>query len=416
MRNRKMKKNFLLLFLVILSTSIFSQQIKEQSQVINIEIPVRVFQGNTFVSDLTINDFEIYENGILQEVEAVYLVNKSSIERSEEKKRFAPSTSRNFFLFFELTEYSARVGDSIEYFVQNVIFPDDNLIIVTPLKTYRQTYNALLYNSKEELANQLKVLIRNDTTIGNAEYRSAMDDLTRLASSLSMENERESGNEQRREGMPTATGNEYSHFPFEKKLMRYSDIMGRIENLRVVDQEKLMSFSHYLKDMPGQKYVFLIYQREYIPQIQDMILNKYMQIYQDKPGVVQKLKSLSYAFKRDVSFNVTRVKQSFADSSISIHFLYLTTPAKHVPGLRMREQSEDIYSAFREIALSTGGFMESSANPIFLFNRAVEASENYYLLYYSPSNYLEDGKFNKITVRVKEKKYRIVHRSGYFAN
>jgi hypothetical protein len=141
-----------------------------------------------------------------------------------------------------------------------------------------------------------------------------------------------------------------------------------------------------------------------------------MQIYQDKPGVVQKLKSLSYAFKRDVSFNVTRVKQSFADSSISIHFLYLTTPAKHVPGLRMREQSEDIYSAFREIALSTGGFMESSANPIFLFNRAVEASENYYLLYYSPSNYLEDGKFNKITVRVKEKKYRIVHRSGYFAN
>ena len=130
-----MKKNFLLLFLVILSTSIFSQQIKEQSQVINIEIPVRVFQGNTFVSDLTINDFEIYENGTLQEAEAVYLVNKSSIERSEEKKRFTPSTSRNFFLFFELTEYSARVGDSIEYFVQNVIFPDDNLIIVTPLKT-----------------------------------------------------------------------------------------------------------------------------------------------------------------------------------------------------------------------------------------------------------------------------------------
>jgi len=91
----------------------------------------------------------------------------------------------------------------------------------------------------------------------------------------------------------------------------------------------------------------------------------------------------------------------------------------------MQEQSEDIYSAFREIALSTGGFMESSANPIYLFNRAVEASKNYYLLYYSPSNYLvyyspsnylEDGKFNKITVRVKGKKYRVVHRSGYFAN
>jgi len=60
--------------------------------------------------------------------------------------------------------------------------------------------------------------------------------------------------------------------------------------------------------------------------------------------------------------------------------------------------------------------MESSADPIYLFNRAVETSENYCLLYYSPSNYLEDGRFNKIIVRVKGKKYRVVHRSGYFAN
>ena len=33
--------------------------------------------------------------------------------------------------------------------------------------------------------------------------------------------------------------------------MRYADIMGRIENLRVVDQGKLMSFSQYLKGCDG---------------------------------------------------------------------------------------------------------------------------------------------------------------------
>jgi len=47
---------------------------------------------------------------------------------------------------------------------------------------------------------------------------------------------------------------------------------------------------------------------------------------------------------------------------------------------------------------------------------AVEASENYYLLYYSPRPYVKDGKFREISVRVKNKDYRVVHRLGYYAD
>jgi hypothetical protein len=48
--------------------------------------------------------------------------------------------------------------------------------------------------------------------------------------------------------------------------------------------------------------------------------------------------------------------------------------------------------------------------------KAVQDSENYYLLYYSPKNYTADGKFKKITVKVKGQNYRITHRSGYIAD
>jgi hypothetical protein len=82
----------------------------------------------------------------------------------------------------------------------------------------------------------------------------------------------------------------------------------------------------------------------------------------------------------------------------------------------MQEQSEDLYSAFSEMAQATGGLSTSSANPEFLFQKAGEASENYYLVYYTPQNYLADGKFKNIQVRVKGKSYRIAHRSGYFAD
>jgi len=46
---------------------------------------------------------------------------------------------------------------------------------------------------------------------------------------------------------------------------------------------------------------------------------------------------------------------------------------------------------------------------------AVEASENYYLLYYTPQSTARDGKFREIRVRVKDRNVRVVHRVGYFA-
>ena len=80
------------------------------------------------------------------------------------------------------------------------------------------------------------------------------------------------------------------------------------------------------------------------------------------------------------------------------------------------QSSEDIFSAFREMADATGGFVDSSANPASSFKRAVEASENYYLLYYSPDDYQKDGLFKEIKVRVKEKDFKVTHRMGYFSN
>lgn len=404
------------LSLVVLGCVIFPQQIQEESQVINVEVTVRVFDKGSFVDNLTLKDFEIYQDGKLQDVEAMYLVKKRSVERSEENKRFAPETARHFFLFFEISDYYAKIGDAIDYFMQNVIIPGDNLIIVTPLKTYRQTYRAMEFNSRETLAKELKALLRQDTRMGYSEYRKALDDLTMLAHSLAYDTERAADPDTEREFLIDSGAGQFSEYTFEQKLMRYADIIEQIESLRQVNQNKLLSFSEYLKEVEGQKYIFLIYQKEFLPRIEANILNKYMELYLDSPHVTSQLKKLFGFYKRDVSFNVERVKKSYADSSISIHFLFLTPPPDNVLGIEFHEQSEDIFSAFREISQATGGYMESSANPRYLFNKAVAASENYYMLYYSPKDYKEDGEFHNIEVRVKDKNYNIVHRIGYFAN
>jgi len=139
----------------------------------------------------------------------------------------------------------------------------------------------------------------------------------------------------------------------------------------------------------------------------------------DIPSALEKLYWLlrpKEFYRRDITFDVDKVKQAFSDSSIGIHFLYFTQPAATIPGIYMQEQSEDIYSAFTEMAEATGGLATSSANPEFLFQKASDASENYYLLYYTPQGYEADGKFKNIQVKVKGRSYRITHRAGYFAD
>lgn len=404
-----MKKVFLLTAVLIMSLAVFSQQITQESLVINIEVPVRVYKGNTFVDNLTIDDFEILEEGIPQKIEAVYLVKKKSIERKEEKRKFSPEISRNFFLFFEISEYTSKLGDAISYFIHNKIISGDNIIFVTPLRTYRMVDRALDFKSKEELAQDLKEILYRDSLIGYSEYRNAVGELMGLAQALSSEGTSFGQ-------LDEFTLPEYKDMPLERKLMRYGDILRMIGSLRRIDQERFLDFAEYLENLEGQKYVFMFYQREFIPQIEPRIIDQFMTVYQDSPGILRSLSSLYDFFKRDTTINLDLLKKTYADSSVSIHFLFITTPPKHIPGISFHEQSEDIYSAFREMSRATGGYMESSANPDTLFRRSVEASENYYLLYYSPLNYKISDKFIEIKVRVKNKDYRVIHRLGYFAD
>ena len=414
-----MKKLLLLAFMVFLGIiSAFPQEaFKEVSLVVNIEVPVRVYDDSTFVDDLTINDFEILEEGISQKIEAVYLIKKMAVERSEEKRRFNPDTKRTYFLFYEVADYQPRIGEGLEFFINNIFSPEDVLFITTPLKTYRLKEGALQIKPKQDIVEELIGIIRGDTEQGNQEYRETIRILSnisqRLAVSLGASSTQSSS-------VPVLTpprGTPQDEtLELEMLLLQYSDVLAKLENLRRVDQIKLLDFAKYLKNRQGQKYVYMFYQSEFIPQIDTRILSQFESLYQDNPAMLQQMSSLFDFFTREKSFDVDKVKMAYSDASTSIHFLFLTERPIGIDGVRMVEHSEDIFSAFREMAIATGGLVVSSRNPAYAFQQALEASENYYLLYYRPKDYIVDGKFKEIKVRVKGKKYKVIHRAGYFSN
>jgi len=373
------KTSLLILFAAGFFSSLFSQDLQHEVRVVNIEIPVRVFKGDAFIDSLTMDDFEVREEGKIQKIEAVYLIKKSKIEKSEETKKFAPRVGRrSFILLFELDDYLAELGNAIDYFFESVMQPGDDLQVVTPEKTYHLKDEALQRLPPKKISDQLKGKIRHDVASGSGKLRGLLRDLESVAYIEGLD-----------EDVRDATA---------------KNIMRAIREEKLLEEKKLHRLAASLKTLEGQKDVFLFYQEEALRL----------------PGVFAEFEE----FRRDLLFDPEEVKRAFVDAGGSIHLLLITKTAQHsldaaslIPeAMVIVKSSQDFHSVFREMAVATGGLTVTSANPASSFRRAVEASANYYLLYYSPTEFKLDGKFRKIEVKIRTGGYRVLHRAGYIAH
>jgi len=359
---------------------------RHESVVVNIEVPVRVYQNDAFVDGLTLADFEVLEDGVRQRLEAVYLIKGKLIVREEKAPGTAPpipGNTRHYVLYLDLKEYLPRIGEAMDFFFGDVLGPGDSLFVVTPSKTYRFKPEALALVPRKEIAERLKGKLRADIQMGNSAYRNLMRDFYDLEET------------------------EYPGELLDLKEQQLFDMAKQMRDLNEVTEGRLMSVADSLKSLDGEKHVFLLYQKDVLP---DHVFTDDRQAELFKtPG-----------------FDVGKVKRIFSDASITIHFFYITKkPAFSVktlnigrpdPSFSQPDLSADVYVAFKEMARATGGLADSTTNPHFAVKRAAEASSHYYLLYYRPLDYRADGTFRKIEVRVKNRELTVTHRLGYIAD
>jgi VWFA-related protein len=359
---------------------------QHESVVVNIEVPVRVFKRNVFVDGLTLQDFEVYEDGVRQQIEAVYLIRDRHVLKEEKTTASAPpppAGNRHFILYLDLKEYMSKAGSALDYFFADVLSPGDSLSVVTPAKSYRFKPEALDRIKPREISDSLKSKLKKDIQTGNTLYRTMMRDFYRLEE----------------EEWPAEMA--------ELKEMRLFDLALQMRDLTSVSEKQVLAFAEDLKALDGEKHVFLVFQKDVLP---------------DHAFAWEKETELIRSF----NFDIEKIKRIYADASITIHFLYITkTPAFAVKGASVgrtsnsfsqQDLSSDIYSAFKDMAKATGGVTENTNNPDFGLRHAAEASSNYYLLCYRPLNYKADGTFKKIEVKVRGSGLDVTHRMGYIAD
>jgi len=407
-----MKKAILSILCLCLTVNLFPQIDQQQATIINVAVPVRVLDGESFVDSVPIDDFELYENGILQKIDALYLIKDTNTSRKEADRQFDPLLSRTFYFLFQLTDWDPNLGDAVEYFFNDVFLPGDSLVIMTPERTFRLSPQAFAAKPKEATSKELIKILRKDIQLGNSRYKTTMRNLRRLVGEIKSASGVSTG-----VSSPDQldTGFSDQSLTLELLLPRYADAIREMDELRFVDQQTFISFAGALKKQLGQKNVYLFYQREFRPEINPSLLSEISMNYQDRPAILGKLSELFDLYKRNPRLDGDKINQAFADSSLLFNFIFSDKIAARYAGIYMREQSEDIFQIFSEAAEATGGIVESSQNLFTGFKKAAEISAQYYLLYYSPVNYIKDGSFKSIEVKVKNQNYSITNRKGYFA-
>jgi len=380
-----MMGGFLFLLCVLFLNPSFQHE-EYAERVVSIEVPVRVYKKGHFVRDLSIHDFLLYEDGVQQRIDAVYLIKKKTIEREERHKEAVKTRepeieSRSFVFVFEIRTYLPKLNEVMDYFFNKVMLPGDSLKVYTPVRAYTIKEDAFKVLPKQKVADQLKAKLRKDIVTGASDYRSLYEQIRTIV---------------------------YTEDMTPKSLM-CMDILRKMKELQQVDVSQLTQLADELKQTKGQKHVFLFFQKQNLPI----------------PVFINPLDRLE--LQASMPQHVEEIKTAFSDASISGHFVFITKKPTDVLDLtrmfnyadqeiKMEDSSGEIFGAFNDLARATGGLTESSANVAVAFKKTVEASENYYLVYYTPRAYKADNRFHKIEVRIRGGGYRITHRAGYVAN
>ena len=144
----------------------------------------------------------------------------------------------------------------MDYFLDNVIEPDDAFEVYTPVKPYRMKSRVFEVNPKEKVKEQLRDILRRDIIMGGSEYRNLLREIRTALE--------------------------------EMNLKDYRLYLDQLEILREVDQKNMVAFAEELKRQDGQKNVFLFYQQEMLPHPAPDIRAK-MMTYGDPAGVLEQM-------------------------------------------------------------------------------------------------------------------------------
>ena len=157
---------------------------QEEVTVIAVEVPVRVLLKGRYVKGLTKEDFELFENGIKQQITGFEVRSRRisvPVDIPEEELQIQPE-KRLFFLIFNIFDYTAAVGEAIDHFFANTFRKGDKIIVLTE----GNILNIETGKGLSKVAQDLKDTLKKYKVISTGQILSSYTNLRKEADRLIM--------------------------------------------------------------------------------------------------------------------------------------------------------------------------------------------------------------------------------------
>ncbi len=386
---------------------VFSQERpQERVTVTAIEIPVRIIQKGEVVRELTRQDFEIYENGIKQEITAFEVISRKISAPIEKRDR--RSLKRTFILIFNVFDYNDAVGEGIDYFFAQIFRPGDHILIITENTMLNiekgKTMSAVIHGLKETLK-RYKVISTGQILKA---YKDLDNECDRLLASLRALRGGALGS-----NGPQGVLRFYQNYERIWKEYRRQFIAPEIGLYR--------SLIRRVKHLEGEKWVLCFQQREMFPKLRSMgsldyEIRQVIETPSDDPVVTTMQRTIrSKQMELNKLFDVSSVipadvlRNLFMEANISFHLiLFKSTRTMISEDFELGEVSQDHEDCFRQISHSTGGSTTFSNRISEAVQEASECEDYHYLLVYSPKGKPMDEE-RAIEVKLKNRRAEVIH-------
>jgi len=420
-----MKKVGVLLMMLGLTLFLVGQQeeepLRETVEVVNVEVPVRVYYKGKPVANLTRADFNLYENRKLQDIKGFICKRKrikvQTVELTAEKKKtLAP---RHFTLVFRIQQYSDDLKKGVEYVFENILKETDQVLV------FANNKSAFFKNLKNKSAVKAKLddLLRKESLETRHRlqlYFKALEQELKIADFLLTVRDRAA----LRQSL-----HHYIHDFFKKYLGIWNEFK---KKYLVPDIDKYYNFSRYLKNILLEKWVINFYQFEMFPKI--MVTSEILRRVRQHVGKWQASKNTELiTFARLISrqmaeiekehsvakdFPTDEVAKLFHNVDATFHSIFMRTTMHSLSGdVEYRRIASDLENNLRKITDLTGGDLVVSNKLDKALDTISEVEDIYYILTYEPT---DPEKRGKIKVKLKKKKHKLVYspnlRTGYLSD
>jgi hypothetical protein len=386
----------------------------EKVTVTNIEVPVRVLYNNRPVTDLTKNDFIIYEDNKKMEINGFFLKRKKikGTVTSEVTSEQASPPPRTFVLVFSITDFNEHIIKAVEHLYDNVFRPNDRVLVFANDKTLR--FDNL--ENKDELKRQLLTDLKKESY---KVRRRLINYINKIETYLNMHDFRV-----RLHIRQDLRPQRLIEF-LKKYLLTWNEYK---QKYLTPPTDRFYYFSRYLEEVKTEKWVFNFYQFDLFPKINmnsqtmDKIQELSIALINSREGGAYSMGRLINTLLNQImldlnvnsSFPTEDIAKLFYKVDAAFHSFFIKNMARvSLNDLEYEEVASDIEKTLKEITDITGGKNITSNNLVKSIDIVSEMEDVYYVLTYVPQN---PEKAGKLKIKVKDKKYRVLYDDNFRAD